>query len=231
MASVVLTGDKCVSISSIARVNSLSRHQVRRCFATGALLSHSKVQNVLSSLPAVVKSSSVKPVLIYDRLKFDETCQRLTVPFSALLTSNQRISSWAVLVQRRFFGIVFDNGAHYEYMLPIPPAIMVSSKNAGCYWDAILGANDGIKEVYSATTGKLISNIHSEFPECFALSLREVDAHSAVMKMVHHEASMTPDNVHSSFFNCGEHQNNLAVGSIVKALDTNLVAAMARRLF
>jgi hypothetical protein len=51
------------------------------------------------------------------------------------------------------------------------------------------------------------------------------------MKMVHHEASMTPDNVHSSFFNCGEHQNNLAVGSIVKALDTNLVAAMARRLF
>jgi hypothetical protein len=46
-------------------------------------------------------------------------------------------------------------------MLPIPPAIMVSSKNAGCYWDAILGANDGIKEVYSATTGKLISNIQN----------------------------------------------------------------------
>ena len=178
-----------------------------------------------------MKSSSLKPVLIYDRLKFDETCQRLTVPFSALLTSNQRISSWSVLVQKRLFGIVFDNGARYEYMLPVPPAIMISSKNAGCYWDAILGANDGIEEVYSATTGKLISNIHSEFPECFALSLREVDAHSAVMKMVHHEANMMPDNVHLSFFNCGEHRNNLAVGSIVKALDTNLVGAMGRRLF
>ena len=64
---IVLT-ETCVSISSIARANKLDRRQVRRCFATGALLSYSKVQFLLSRLPAVVKSSSAKPVLIYDRL-------------------------------------------------------------------------------------------------------------------------------------------------------------------
>lgn len=198
--------DKAISIQSIASQHKISRTHVRRCFGAVALALCAKQAAFLAALPNLLKHAGRAPAVIYDRLKFDETRQRLRIPhFENLATLDQQCCSWAVLVQRRVFGMVLTTGERLEWRLSTRPCVMIASKSAGCYWDAIMENGKAVgknqkEEINPSLVTALIADVVSAFPDCKCLAVAEVDADSSVQKMLSHKANQASSNIYIHLF-------------------------------
>ena len=79
--------------------------------------------------------------------------------------------SWAILVQRRVFGMVLTTGERLEWRLSTRPCVMIASKSAGCYWDAIMENGKAVgknqkEEINPSLVTALIADVVAAFPDC-----------------------------------------------------------------
>ena len=81
----------------------------------------------------LIKFRDSPPLLFWDRLKMDETEQKLTIVCESKLLRDQQRTSWSVLVQKRVVGWLTRDGEVVDHILPCLPTILLASKTVGAY--------------------------------------------------------------------------------------------------
>ena len=76
--------------------------------------------------------------MVWDRLKFDAAQQWLTVDVFDFVVPQQRVSSWPVMVARRWVGWRTKEGVEDEMVITIPPVLLVGCECASTLEDALV---------------------------------------------------------------------------------------------
>ena len=218
---VELGATTTVAVTSIATQLKVSRAHVRNCFSSLALCTWSLITKWMMDM--LIKFRDSPPLLFWDRLKMDETEQKLTIVCESKLLRDQQRTSWSVLVRKRVVGWLARDGDVVDHILPCLPTILLASKNVGAYHDGTTTQRN-ILQVNS------FINLMRRWSDDW-ISVRETDAAGPVMKALQHEANQLATDVNnegiSSIMACGIHQNVLNTGAIANDHAKEPVAALS----
>lgn len=75
--------------------------------------------------------------IFMDSMKWDETKQTLALPFSDLLTDQQSISGWNLMVVKRRIGWCLPGKPFVWTDIVVPPQVLIGQITADCFYDAL----------------------------------------------------------------------------------------------
>ena len=217
---VALACTRAISLDTIANKYDVSTRTAREMFMSVALASLIAQTAWMADVLRRLIQNGIN--MSWDRLKMDETLQMLTMEVTDTETdmpAGAHKLSWSVLVQHRVVGWQNVDETVEEYKLHMLPTIMISSKNAGCYHDALVTQLSVRRAVAFVKCLRALA--------AWSLALRESDDAAVVKKVCAEEAvAMLPNsNVFVEDLSCGLHQQNILTGGIVKLHFDETVAA------
>ena len=206
------------SITALSNEHGLSRKSIRHAIQAVAYLWSKSVLRRIEEEQARLHSVTVE--LFVDKLKWDETKQVLVLHFSDLTTRDANRAAWPVMVSsRRLLWREQGDSQLKEINVACPPVILIGPPTADCFYDSLFGQH------FTKRIERFIRFMRSKAR--IAMALREADADGKNVRMVAHELPLLVElGVLSSFFTCGLHSGNHAVGSTVETTGRSIVDAL-----
>jgi hypothetical protein len=205
------------SVSALAKEMHKTRLQIREGVQSVALAWIKLQEQSLEDVLVATHGQQVE--LFFEKIKWDETKQTVTMAFPDSLTRDASRASWNVMVQRRTLGWKIAGQNVTKFQIVVPPVILVGTINADTFYDSLFNQR------FSRFLQRFIGIMQRR--ASLSLSVREGDDDAKNGRLMSWEASAhSAQGYLHSFCPCNLHQNNMLVASTCQIIGRSLIDGM-----